>query len=259
MPDLNNAKIYKKVSNSGSNQYAVVNLDATNFCITFSSTNTSTLVGAFNNLDNKYAAKSHTHTAADVGALKNYGNTNSRPNGTTFTLPGGANIVQMRSGATSGSDIGIMYLSDDNAFVCNSSDVGYLFATFDTDKTANFSTAANAAFAVLSDHAGVSLKGSLTVAGSIYENGNALSATYAAKSHTHSYADLADVSTIGTTVVSTSTITTTIGSSTSSTNIPTEGAVRTALNGYTPSGDYVTKGQFSFNQSTGVLTLIDLG
>lgn len=36
MADLNNAKIYKKVSNSGSNQYAVVNLDATNFCVTIS-------------------------------------------------------------------------------------------------------------------------------------------------------------------------------------------------------------------------------
>lgn len=94
-------------------------------------------------------------------ALKNYGADASRPNGGTFTLPGGVNPVSMRSNATSGADIGIFYLSDDNAFVCNSSDNGYLFATFDTDKTANFSTSANAAFAVLSDHAGIQVKGAI--------------------------------------------------------------------------------------------------
>ena len=97
--------------------------------------------------------------------LKNYGTDASRPNGGTFTLPGGANPVSMRSNATSGADIGIFYLSDDNAFVCNSSDNGYLFAAFDTDKTADFSSADNAAFAVLSDHGGVKSKGDLSVGG----------------------------------------------------------------------------------------------
>lgn len=100
-------------------------------------------------------------------ALKNYGNTNSRPNSTTFTLPGGTNPVSMRSGAISGANIGIFYLSDDNAFVCNSSDNGYLFAAFDTDKTADFSSANNAAFAVLSNHAGVSIKGGITADGTL--------------------------------------------------------------------------------------------
>ena len=94
-------------------------------------------------------------------ALKNYGADNSRPNGTTFTLPGGANPVSMRSNATSGADIGIFYLSDDNAFICNSSDNAYLFATFDTDKTADFSSASNAAFAVLSNHEGILVKGAI--------------------------------------------------------------------------------------------------
>ena len=45
MADLNNAKIYKKVSNTGTDKYAVVNLDATNFCITIGGS-TSSLVNA---------------------------------------------------------------------------------------------------------------------------------------------------------------------------------------------------------------------
>ena len=94
-------------------------------------------------------------------ALKNYGADNSRPNGSTFTLPGGSNVVSTRSGATSGNDIGIFYLSDDNAFICNSSDNAYLFATFDTDQTADFSNASNAAFSVLSNHAGIQVKGAI--------------------------------------------------------------------------------------------------
>ena len=110
-------------------------------------------------------------------ALKNYGADNSRPNGSTFTLPGGANVVSTRSGAPSGNDIGIFYLSDDNAFICNSSDSAYLFATFDTDKTANFSSADNAAFVVLSDHAGVKSKGDLSVGGLINSTCNGLTLT----------------------------------------------------------------------------------
>ena len=102
-----------------------------------------------------------------MSLLKNYGNNNSRPNGTTFTLPAGTNAVQMRSGATSGADIGIFHLSDDNAFVCNSSDEGYLFAAFDTDQTANFSTGDNAAFVVHSNHAGVSIKGNFYATGGV--------------------------------------------------------------------------------------------
>lgn len=103
-------------------------------------------------------------------ALKNYKNDASRPNGTTFTLPGGANVVSTRSGATSGNDVGIFYLSDDNSFICNSSDAGYLFATFDTDQTADFSSSNNAAFAVLSSNTGVSMKGSLLTERAISNN-----------------------------------------------------------------------------------------
>lgn len=128
------------------------------------------------------ASSKPSYTASEVGALKNYGASTARPNGTTFTLPGGTNAVQMRSGATSGGDIGILHLSDDNAFICNSSDTGYLFAAFDTDKTTDFSSATNAAFVVKSDHAGVGMKGDLAVAGSITSGGTAVSLD----GHTHS-------------------------------------------------------------------------
>lgn len=104
--------------------------------------------------------------------LIDHGMSTSRPNGGTFTLPVGANGVSMRSKATSGADIGIFQLTDDNAFICNSSDNSYLFATFDTDKTTDFSSPSNAAFAVLSDHVGAYMKGSLTVDNNIVIGGS---------------------------------------------------------------------------------------
>ena len=105
--------------------------------------------------------------------LKNYGSNPQSP-AATITQPDGSNAVSMRSGATSGRDIGIFRLSDDNAYICNSSDNNYLFATFDTDRTLDFSSADNAAFVVLSDHAGVKMKGNLTVSGTITANGQAV-------------------------------------------------------------------------------------
>ena len=132
-------------------------------------------------------------------ALKNYGNDNSRPNSSTFTMPAGANPVSMRSGATSGADVGIFWLSDDNAFVCNSSDNGYLFAAFDTDRTSNFSTSDNAAFAVLSDNAGITNKGDLFCAGALFAGSGAAGVYYhssgiaghnSSNSYTRSFIDI---------------------------------------------------------------------
>ena len=117
-------------------------------------------------------------TALGFTPLKNYGSDTSRPNGTSFTFSTGSNAVQMRSGATSGADIGIFYLSDDNSFLCNSGDSGYNFAVFDCDKGADFSSADNAAFAILQSWAGIKMKGDLTVGGSISEGGTALSSKY---------------------------------------------------------------------------------
>ena len=138
--------------------------------------------------------------------LKDYGADNSRPNGNSFTLPGGANAVQIRSGATSGNDIGIFHLSDDNAFICNSSDNNYTFAVFDTDKTADFSNAANSSFAVLSDKGGCTVNGNTIIhAGNIssqsvnyatsagsansvaWGNVTGKPSTFTPSSHTHAY------------------------------------------------------------------------
>ena len=127
------------------------------------------------------ASTKPSYTASEVGALKNYGTDNSRPNGSSFTFSTGTNPVQMRSGATSGADIGIFYLSDDNAFLANSGDSGFNFAVFDCDKGADLSSADNAAFVILQSWAGIKMKGDLTVAGSISEAGTALSDKYQAK------------------------------------------------------------------------------
>ena len=114
-------------------------------------------------VNSKALSSDITLTYSDVGALKDYGNDNSRPNGTTFTMPGSDNPVQMRSTNTSGLDIGIFYLTDDVAMVCNSGDRGYVFGAFNTDQTADFSNVNNASFAVLESNVGVKMKGTFTI------------------------------------------------------------------------------------------------
>lgn len=166
----NKVIINKKASNDMSTPYEL-EVNGTTYLGGATSINGNTSVtGTFSSsgaiseagtaLSDKYQAKGT--------YLKDYGADVSRPNGTTFTTAGGTNPVSMRSGATSGSDIGIFSLTDDNAYLCNSSDCAYLFATFDTDKTADFSTADNAAFVVLSNHAGIKLKGDITPTGRLY-------------------------------------------------------------------------------------------
>ena len=112
----------------------------------------------------------------------------------------------MRSGATSGNDIGIFHLSDDNCFICNSSDNNYTFAVFDTDHTADFSNAANSSFAVLSDKGGCTVNGNTIIhagnigsqsvnyagsAGSVaWGNVSGKPSTFTPSSHSHSYDDI---------------------------------------------------------------------
>lgn len=83
--------------------------------------------------------------------------------GGTIIQPSGTNAISLRTNNAANKDTGIFRLTDDNAYICNSSDEGYAFAVFDTDKTLDFSQYYNAAFAVRSDHAGVYMKGTLSV------------------------------------------------------------------------------------------------
>lgn len=107
------------------------------------------------------------------------------PDGTAITQPGGANPMVLYSGAASARDCGIFYLSNDNAYVANSSDNAYTFGVFDTDITQNFSTEGNASLCVRSNGVGTFVRSrlgvngindsyNLYVNGTSYFNGNAI-------------------------------------------------------------------------------------
>ena len=81
----------------------------------------------------------------------------------TITNPGGANAFAIRTRVTGGHDMGVFYLSDDNAYICNSSDEGYNFAVFDTDRTVDFSNANNAEFAVIGAGNGAKINGNVVI------------------------------------------------------------------------------------------------
>jgi len=85
------------------------------------------------------------------------------PNGSTITNPGGANAFSIRTRVTEGRDIGILYMSDDNAYICNSSDNAYNFGVFDTDRTVDFSDADNAEFVVLGAGVGCKINGNTVI------------------------------------------------------------------------------------------------
>ena len=85
------------------------------------------------------------------------------PSGETITNPGGSNVFSIRTRTTSGHDIGILYMSDDNAYICNSADNVYNFAVFDTDRTVDFSNADNAEFAVLGTGLGCKINGNTVI------------------------------------------------------------------------------------------------
>lgn len=98
------------------------------------------------------------------------------PDGTAITQPGGANPMVLYAGAASARDCGIFYLSNDNAYIANSSDNAYTFGVFDTDITQNFSTEGNASLCVRSNGAGTFVRSRLGVNGindsyNLYVNG----------------------------------------------------------------------------------------
>ena len=100
----------------------------------------------------------------------------TRPSGAAITQPStDANPVELVSFAASGSDVGIVHISNDGCYICNSADVGWAFAVFDTDKTVDFSNAANASFYVKQNQEGAVFKGTVTAASF---DGNATTATH---------------------------------------------------------------------------------
>lgn len=101
----------------------------------------------------------------------------SCPDGTAITQPDGANPMVLYAGAASGRDCGIFYLSNDNAYIANSSDNAYTFGVFDTDITQNFSVVDNASLCVRSGGAGTFVRSRLGVNGTndnynLYVNGS---------------------------------------------------------------------------------------
>ena len=94
-------------------------------------------------------------------------NAGSNPDSSSgsITQPGGSNPISMRTPVSSGSDVGILRITDDNAYICNSSDEGYAFAVWDTDKTKDFSGSNidNASFVVLSNYSGAKVCGNTVI------------------------------------------------------------------------------------------------
>lgn len=103
------------------------------------------------------------------------------PNGaasSVVTQPGGENPMILYAGAASGGDCGIFYLSNDNAYIANSSDSAYAFSVFDTDFTKDFSAVDQSSLCVRSSGAGTFVRHRLGVNGiddnvNLYVNGTA--------------------------------------------------------------------------------------
>lgn len=77
--------------------------------------------------------------------------------------PGGAAVRSIRTTDGGGRDVGIFYLSQDNAYIANSSDNCYTFAVFDTDLTTDFSNPSNASFVVASNGGGCLIRGNTVI------------------------------------------------------------------------------------------------
>ena len=104
---------------------------------------------------NSFATASHTHS----NYISNFGNNPTCGNGTSITQPGGNSAISIRTTSGTSKDVGILYLSEDNAYIANASDNGYAFAVFDTDLTTDMSSVNDASFVVLSNGAGAKIRG----------------------------------------------------------------------------------------------------
>ena len=101
--------------------------------------------------------------------IKNAGNNPTLGNGGAIIQPGGGNPISIRT-TTGGSDVGIFYMSEDNCYICNSSDNYYTFGVFDKDLTTAMNDPNAASFCVLSNGAGCRCRGDFTAAGQFYAN-----------------------------------------------------------------------------------------
>jgi len=100
-------------------------------------------------------------TGGEENIITDAGPNPNRNDGRVITQPNGANALSIKTGmngSTSG-DTGIFRLSDDNAYIFNSSDDYYNFAVFCGNKTSDCHDVDQAAFAVLSNHEGAKLAG----------------------------------------------------------------------------------------------------
>ena len=123
----------------------------TNICENVDSVPSSDLIDVTNSLTTKFFS--------NAGANPNCGD------GTVITQPAGNAPVSIRTTQGSSRDVGILMLSEDCSYICNSSDNTYSFAVWDTDLTQDFS-ASNvdaASFVVLEGGNGLKTRGNTVI------------------------------------------------------------------------------------------------
>ena len=108
------------------------------------------------------------YTIVHTGNISSYAiqNSGASPNcgdGTTITQPGGEAAISIRTTTSASRDVGIFRLSQDNAYIANSSDNCYTFAVYDTDLTQDFNNLDTASFIVLSNGEGMKARGKRVV------------------------------------------------------------------------------------------------
>ena len=115
-----------------------------------------------------FASSSHTHS----NYISNSGANPTLGNGAPITQPGGEAAISIRTTSNVGKDAGIFYLSQDNAYIANSSDDSYTFGVFDTDQTSDMSNVDEAEFVVLGSGKGAKVTGDFNVKGTTMKLNN---------------------------------------------------------------------------------------
>ena len=124
--------------------------------------------------DDRYYTESEIDTKLN-SKISNYGASPTTGTGTAITQPGGDAVISIRTTNGTSKDVGIFYLSQDNAYIANSSDNNYTFGVFDTDLTTDMSSVDSASFVVLPQGDGAKIRGNTVI-----HSGNIGSQTVAA-------------------------------------------------------------------------------